>query len=173
MLRLKTIALAAAAWCAVSACAKFVPPTPPTPRAAVTINAPFDRTWDAVIDAFAEAVIPIATMERASGFIVARQQAIPLRTPAERNSALDLADCGMLVSATQAADEALYPVSAEYNVVVRGDSAGRSTLRVTAAFRGATVSTSGVPGSGSVDCTSNGKLEARIEAFVAARAAKP
>ncbi|MGH9897071.1 MAG: hypothetical protein ACREA0_34765, partial [bacterium] len=47
----------------------YQPPAPPMPRDATEVTASFGRTWDAVIDEFADRNIPIRTIERASGLI--------------------------------------------------------------------------------------------------------
>jgi hypothetical protein len=44
---------------------------PPVVREQTAVAASFGRTWDAVIDHFAERNISIRTMERSSGFIAA------------------------------------------------------------------------------------------------------
>jgi hypothetical protein len=46
------------------------PPPPPSPRAGTTVNATANRTWDSVIEVFADRSIPIRNMERASGLFL-------------------------------------------------------------------------------------------------------
>jgi hypothetical protein len=91
------------------ACATHNPPAPPAPREATDVRASAARTWDAVIDLFAERNIPIRTIERASGIVATGQLTVG---PEGRK----WADCG-----TQPSDT-LRPNAAIYNVLVRGDS---------------------------------------------------
>src|SRR6266705_3775805 len=94
-------------------------PAPPVPRAGVTqVAASFSKTWDAVIDDFASQNVPIKTIDRTSGLIVAERLSVA-------RDAGDVADCG-----TDMMIGRLYPTSATYNVLVRGDST-KSTVRVT------------------------------------------
>jgi hypothetical protein len=52
---------------ALAACAPpYQPPAPSGARAPTEVLTSFGRTWDGVIDVFAEENIPISTMERAS-----------------------------------------------------------------------------------------------------------
>ncbi len=101
----------------------FTPPTTvATPRAATSVNASFDRTWNAVIDVFAEQNIPIATMEKASGFIVADAQFVG----ADARQAAKWADCGTTYGGANPA------TAAKYNVLVRSVDDHTSTVKVTA-----------------------------------------
>ncbi|HZE74909.1 MAG TPA: hypothetical protein VE091_06340 [Gemmatimonadales bacterium] len=103
---------------AVTGCAQFTPPAPATPREATPVAASFGRTWDAVIDEFADRNIPIRTIERASGLIATEQLTISYNASTE-------ADCGQVGGYPSRA-----PTHAVYNVLVRGDST-RSTVKVT------------------------------------------
>jgi len=95
-------------------------PAPPVPRAEVTgVNAPFNKTWDAVIDDFASQNVPIKTIDRTSGLIVAELLSVG------PEAGKRWADCGSDMMAGK-----LAPTSAIYNVLVRGDST-KSTVRVT------------------------------------------
>lgn len=119
------------------------------------IAAPFDQTWNAVIDYLAEQSISIVNMERASGLIVSMPVSIPV--PQRSRGEQKLADCGSIIGIP------IYPDAAVWNVVVRGDSL-RSTVRPSIRF------THLNPDTRQHDaCTSAGILEARLEAAVRAR----
>lgn len=152
---------------ALAACLQYTPPAAPTPRSATVVAAPFARTWDAVIDVFAQQVITIETMERASGFIVASREGIAWRTRTDSVAILRLADCGKGGSRMSNVVSAYLPTAAKYNVLVRpaGDS---STVQVTLKFVRVT------PG-GASECTSTGRFESDFEARVrsAATATRP
>jgi hypothetical protein len=77
------------------------------------------RTWDAVIEEFAEGSIPIRTLERASGLIVTDPMAVG---GSESESWAECAG-GMLIRGLL--------TSGAFNVLVRGDS-GSATVKVTA-----------------------------------------
>ena len=104
------------------------PPSPPAPNPAMAVNASFGRTWNAAIDVFAARNIPIETLDRASGLIVAQPEAVP--SPQNAAARVALADCGSDALGTQG-----YPETAYYNVLVRGDSV-RSTVHVTVKWIG-------------------------------------
>ena len=94
-------------------------PAPPVPRADVTVvNASFNRTWDAVIDDFASQNVPIKTIDRTSGIVVAEVLSVA------PDVGKQWADCGTDMF------RKLAPTSATYNVLVRGDST-KTTVRVT------------------------------------------
>lgn len=140
--------LFAVALVALSACAPYrAPSTTTTPRQGVQVDAGFDATWDAAIDAFAESNVPIATMDRGSGFIASEQ--IDAGSRGSR-----FADCGQFVG------EIVDPSLATYNVIVRGDSS-RSTVRVTAAFARPDIGGR---------CVSRGTFETIMENRILARA---
>ena len=94
------------------------PPPPVAPRGATEVDAPFGRTWDAVVGAFADLNIPIHTLDRASGYVATEELSIPRELLQEARS---WAQCGSGYGP---------PDHAVYNVLVRGDSS-RSTVRVT------------------------------------------
>jgi hypothetical protein len=100
----------------------YTPPSPAAPRQPTQVSASEGKTWDAVIELFAERTIPIRTMERASGFIAT--EVLLVNDPDRR-----YADCGSRAAGyvVPEADKA------SYNVLVRGDSTA-STVRVTARF---------------------------------------
>lgn len=128
--------------------------TPQAPKVGVEIkpvpvNNSFTKTWDAVIDYFATASVPVKTLERASGIIITEDMRVGLA------DALKWGDCGADPMGTP------YPVrSAAYNVRVQGDSA-QSTVRVTAVWRS--------PG-GMFDCTTKGVYELDLMRRIKARA---
>ena len=131
----------------------YMPPTSTAPtRAATEVNASVGRTWDAVIDGFAERNIPIATMERVSGFIAT--QALTVGA-----GGTEWADCGSGMGVP------LGPDQATYNVRVLGDST-HSTVRVTVRW------TQGghVPADPLVECPTKGAWEAAFETAVKGRA---
>lgn len=125
---------------ALTSCATRPVPAP----APLTVSASFGRTWDAVIDVFAERNIPVKTIERMSGFIAT--DALPV---SDRRQASRWASCG---SAS--------PESVVYNVVVRGDSA-RATVNVTALW---------TRSAGRVQCSSQQVWETAVEGDVKRRA---
>lgn len=116
--------VACAAVVALSACAqRTLPKTAPT-RESTRVNASFGRTWDAVVQQFANDNVPIKTIERASGFVATD------RLLSVANDSAD-ADCGSI--STSVGDEKYFPHWVTYNVLVHGDSAS-ATVRVTAAW---------------------------------------
>lgn len=130
-----------------------VPPPPPAPRTGTAVTAGTHRTWDAVIEVFAERNIPISNMERASGFISTDQLAV------DPQSGKAYADCGLIMGMPIPADRATY------NVLVRGDSA-RSTVKVTVRF------TQGGRSNDPqlIECSTRGTWETEFEADVKRRA---
>lgn len=141
--------LIAATLIAISAsCVTYRPPsTTAAPRQGVQVQASFNATWEAAIDAFAETNVPIATMDRGSGFIASEQ--IDAGSRGSR-----FADCGEFVG------EVVDPSLATYNVIVRGDSSS-STVRVTAAFARPDIGGR---------CVSRGTFETIMENRILARA---
>lgn len=103
----------------------YTPPAAPTPREATPVAASAGRTWEAVIELFADRNIPIRTIERASGLIVTDQLSVG-------REGIEWADCGETRWAQGDKKETsdLPPTHATYNVLVRGDSA-RSTVKAT------------------------------------------
>jgi len=118
-----------------SACGGYYRPAgQPAPSQGTAVQASFGTTWDAVIDVFAEQGIPITTLERASGLIVAGAVPVDVRrarvtspmrrapsqpTPEEQS----WADCG------EVSGWRFFPDRANFSVVVRGDSV-QSTIKV-------------------------------------------
>jgi hypothetical protein len=130
-------------------CAGTAPVILEKPRSSLEVEAPFAKTWDAVIEMFADHLIPINTIDRSSGFIAAGTQ----RTPAYADG---YADCGR-----DAQRSPYVPASVTYNVLLRGDST-TSTVRVTALW---------IPeATAEFRCVSTGVWEGQFERDVAARA---
>src|SRR5688572_23064486 len=142
------------------ACAQPGPllaPPPAPPRDPKPVDAAFTRTWDAVIERFAEDRIPIRTIERASGFLVTE----PLPVPASMNEEADWADCG-----TAPFIGRLYPTEASYTILVRPDGA-RSTVKASVRW---TTPLGAEDYTSDRQCTSTGNWEAALEEGIAARA---
>lgn len=143
--------LCVAAVCVVGACALPAMesrPGPPVSWEPTAVQASFDKTWNAVIDATAARNIPIASMEKASGFIAL--------TPLEvsKSDGLNWADCGTFIQ------ERLPAARVVYNVVVRSADNARTTVRVNARW----TTTDGK------ECSTKGVWERGFETFVKERA---
>lgn len=147
----------------LSACVTYIPPGAPAPREATEVAAAFDRTWNATIDVFADRVIAIETLERASGLVVASSASIPGRTKADSTAAIQLADCGREKEGFgSGARGAFLPQRAKYNVRVRERGAA-TTVQVTSIFTRSV-------GSETIECASRGAFEQAFESAVKARA---
>jgi hypothetical protein len=126
------------------------------------------RTWDAVIDLFAERNIPIRTMERASGFIATEQLSV------NAEEGLRWADCGKAKwpfggkrrdkEGKEVDYSRIAPDQAIYNVLVRGDSA-ESRVKVTVLWQYA-----GINGRRAVECSTKGVWEWEMESTIQQRA---
>jgi len=147
--RLAVPALALLAGC-------MTPPAAPpvAPRQPTTVAAPSARVWDAVVDVFAERNIPIANMDRASGFIAT--EALTVSEADRMKRAAEWADCGRAIGIP------ISPHLATYNILVRGDSAS-ATVR-------ATVRWTFGEAPQRIECRSRGSWEASIESDIKARA---
>jgi len=139
---------------ALSACAT-VPPAPAVVRSPMGIAAPMSRTWDAVIDVFASKNIPIANMDRSSGFISTAEMSVPI-TPGQT-----WADCGTFIGRPQ------LPSHANYNIRVKETGPTTSTVLV-ATFWKISSSAAGQ----TAQCTSTGKWETEAETEIKQRAEK-
>jgi hypothetical protein len=97
------------------------PSLPPVQPAGVASG--FERTWNAVIDVLSEDNIPVKTLDKASGYVMAELSDV------DSDTMNKFADCGSQLT------KFLVGVSgvARYNIVVRGDST-TSTVKVTAKF---------------------------------------
>jgi hypothetical protein len=135
-------------------------PEPPAPRSATPVSASFDKTWSAVIDAFAARNIPIRTIERASGFIATEQLAVPIQLGGKPHP---WADCG------KAAIGGYFPpTNATYNVRVKGTNVS-STVQITVAWRYQPPLRMTISGQGT-NCTTKGVWESEAESDVKLRA---
>ena len=135
-----------------------VAPAPPAPRTAMAVSQSVAKTWEAAIDVFAERNIPIKTLDRSSGLVVAE----PMKVGTADAS---LADCGK-----DAMGIVQYPTDATWNLLVRGDSA-QSTIKATVRFirvgmSRAALSTQTV----SEECSTRGTWETQFEQQVKAAA---
>jgi hypothetical protein len=135
---LATLVLALLAGC--------TPPAPAPPRPLSPVAAPFATTWNALVDVFAERNIPIKTIDRSSGLLIAELASVPLSMEGKYFS------CGTLAALLSD------PITAAYNITVRGDST-TSQIRAAVSWR-----------KGSKDCPSKGVFEDAIEGDVKARA---
>lgn len=155
---------------AAAGCIAYVPPPPESARPATSVAGSYDSTWAAVVSYFADRNLPIRTIEKASGIIVAealRSDLVNRYPVLEANGKPKYRNGYPVMGPAVYANCGSYggdidPASASFNVRVLGD-ATRSTVRVTTRFRG-------MYGSGSsaqtVECTSTGKFESDLEAMV-------
>ncbi len=122
------------------------------PIAPAGINASFDRTWDVVIDVLSEGNIPVKTLDKASGYVMAEVADVG---SSEEDA---LADCGgwMRMRLT-----ALGPMIARYNILVRGDST-TSTVKVRAEFT--------KTGRSRWNCPSKNTFETKFQSYVKEKA---
>jgi hypothetical protein len=134
----------------MSACVT-TPNLPPAPvRSSTTVAASFDRTWEAVIDHFASTNISIATIEKASGLIVAHRVNVPPKLAAQYGN------CGK-----DSWNRIIGPKTGLYNVLVRGNDQ-TSTVQVTVRWE--------YDGD---ECVTIGAWESDFENQIKARAEKP
>lgn len=138
----------------LGACAS-TPPGAAVIRSPMPVTASFDRTWTAVIDVFAERNVPIETLDRSSGLIVAR----PLSVPRED---AQYADCGTAMGLP------IPPSRAMHNVRVRGDSAS-STVQITVRWEWVTTATS-ISAETANECSTKGVWETMVERQIKERA---
>lgn len=108
---------------ALAGCLEVIPPTPAPARPQATIDASVDATWDAVIEVFASENIPIQTLDRSSGLLVAE------RVRVSRSDADRWASCGGVKHGLDPVRE-IHATHAAFNVLVRSRGEG-STARVT------------------------------------------
>jgi hypothetical protein len=122
------------------------------------VAAGFNQTWNSVIDILSEQNIPVKTLDKSSGYLMAEVTGVSM-TDEEK-----YADCGnsfLNAMAQQGGGEMI----SRYNILVRGDSAA-STVKVTAAF----VSAGASSGSSAKTCTSKGIFEKQFQSDVKVRA---
>jgi hypothetical protein len=118
-------------------CVTYVPPQvkAPEPLPPAPVRASFNRTWNTVIDFFADNAIPVKTLDRTSGYIAAE------RIGAGNN--VKWADCGKVTGALLSEREGGGPVAPQqalFNVRVRGDSVA-STVQVVVRWTGVATAT--------------------------------
>jgi len=111
-----------------------------------------------VIDAFASRNIPIRTLDKSSGLIVAEMARVPMT---DRDKPSPYADCGHAGGGAIRANYA-HPDRAIYNILVRGDSTSSSVRVTTSYFTG--------EGRNTIDCASTGAFEGDVEATIKQRA---
>ncbi len=150
---MKTIAAACATLLSI-ACVP-TPPATPAPRSATPVAASFAKTWDAVIDIFAAKNIPIATLDRSSGFIATTQLSVP------NSSESPYADCGSFMS------KAYTPTVATYNVRVKEEGPAANVL-VTVKWQRVGRTMAGT--TGVADCSTRGTWETETEGAIKTRA---
>ena len=119
-------------------------------REPLLVEAPFETTWNAIIDHFAERNLPIANMDKASGFIATAE--LPIH-----EVHYEWADCGIVMGIRQP------PNGATYNVVARPQGETRTTLKITTLWE---VHTEGLR------CVSKGRWEQEAEAAIAEAAVR-
>jgi hypothetical protein len=105
----------------LAGCTPSQPQLAPTPS---SIDASFDQSWNAVIDVLAEYNVPVKTLDRSSGFVVAETSTMS-DTDLSRFSS-----CGGILDLVINRG---HPALANYNILVRGDVSS-STVKVTARF---------------------------------------
>ena len=133
----------------VAACTPPAPVTAPTPSA---INAGFPQTWNAIIDVLAEQNVPVKTLDKSSGFVVAELATMDMPTMEKFTTCGGFMD--MMVNSERSG-------VANYNILVRGDSA-KSTVKVTARFT-----------HGSTVCGTKNVFESAFQQAVKGRAEAP
>lgn len=147
-----------------SCIASYVPPTTAAaPRVGTEVSASFGKTWDAVIDVFAERNIGIKTLDRSSGLVVAENGSV---RPADGKA---WADCGKFPSAMRGspAEAATIASVATFNILVRGDST-RATVKATVQFSAPALKT--VMNQPNGECVSLGIWEQGVEDQIKIRA---
>ncbi|HEU4565929.1 MAG TPA: hypothetical protein VFS05_14815 [Gemmatimonadaceae bacterium] len=163
---MRALSVGSVVLCAVAACQTARPPGPAPVREPAVVRASFGKTWDAVIDIFAEKNIAIRTIDRSSGLIAADPVRVP--RPTDPQNPAPLADCGV-----SAIGYVFYPGSAIYNVLVRGDSVS-SSVRVTVRWVSTTaleLAARGMsPQPGFETCSTKGVWEGEFEQAVRERA---
>lgn len=135
----------------LSACASLPPAAPPRPDTG--INAPFSKTWDAVVDYFARSSIPVKTIDHSSGLIAAEATVLT-----GDNSAYATCSNGFLKFQAR---------GASFNALIRGDST-HSTVRVTTNWM-----TPAPAGSKPIACVSSDLWEKQFESAIKTKAESP
>jgi len=145
----------------LTGCAGFTPPAPAPVRQPQAVAASFEKTWNAVIDILGDNNIPVTTIDKNSGFVVAERASIPSTSKADHDFAMTLADCGKGSTGLT-----FPPTTARYNIVVRPVADG-ATVKATATYRR-------IVGSlGAANCSSRGTFESQLESEIKKRAESP
>jgi hypothetical protein len=152
-----TRAISICAVVTLTACIRVVVPATPVPHSAMQVEAPIEKTWDAVIDVFASKNIPIKTLDHSSGFIVAEEMRVP--PPEKRGEESPYADCGSVNRILRA------PTRANYNIRVKGDSA-HSSVQVTVFWKDLL----DMKTLAAIDCSTKGVWETDAETEIKKRA---
>ena len=132
-------------------CSRYRPPETRVVSNKTTFGVPFDKVWSAVVQIFAEFNLPLTTIDRSSGLIVADKVSV---SP-------EYVDCG------RGAEWVMTPgqVLGTYNVFVLGDTLG-TTVSINMRFsRYATVLGEPIK----LECVSTGVFEKKVFEGVAAR----
>ena len=132
-------------------CVATAPPPAPV-RSITPVSAPFNRTWESVIDVFGERNIPIKQIERASGFVAT--DGLSLSREDQR-----------VAPAWAKCERGGVPDRAVYNVIVRGDES-QSTVRVTVKWeqvRGRTMQAFGCESTRRWEMCAEDEIRARAE----------
>lgn len=146
----------------IAACATIAPPRPVTPTTTY-IRLPFDTTWTRVVRFFADAQVPIQTIDRSSGVIASG----PFRLPADRVEAW--ADCGTMSNgetaiARLAAIKNFPVITATFNVFLQ-PTRDSTSVRVNLGLDGTADSPGGPT---KLRCVTNGAFERDLVASLAA-----
>lgn len=169
----KTLAIAALSCLLTPACYRYSPPKIAAPVKEVPVSAPFDRTWQAVIDVFAQSQIPIRTIDKSSGLVVAEKLRFNLRNfstsiggplfSLRQTGEYVYADCGTFGNQKDS------PTFAIFNAQVKqvGDS---SSLRINLIYEwtpppavgGLGTSRSSIAAAEQKSCVSTGKWEEEL-----------
>jgi hypothetical protein len=148
------IAVVAISVVAVLTGCRTVPAAPVAPRSGTPVSASEAKTWNIVLELFAERNLPIKNIDRASGFVATD----PLGVPDESQPGVD---CGK-ENALQVPSR---PRLASYSVFVRGDSTS-STVKAAVHWTSQTDDKERRV----IECTTQGAWEAAFEKEVKTRA---
>jgi uncharacterized lipoprotein len=130
---------------------------PPVTVAPAPIKAGFNQTWNSVVDILSEKNIPVKTLDKSSGYVMAEITGVSV------GSEKGFADCGHTTMASLLLGGGeIGTVIARYNILVRGDSAA-SQVKVTATF---VMDNKGHQ----TTCSSLGTFESQFQGDVKARA---
>ena len=150
---LRRLLLAVVASALVGCVPAYTPPAVAPEREPEAVNVSSGRVWDELVEWFARRNLPIRTIDRSSGLLVAE----PMIVAGSFQERLPYADCG------KKGYVELAPTNAIYNVLVRGDST-RATVRVNVRFSHRSQDF------GSFECESKGVWERELETVIRERA---